>query len=195
MAEAPCELTKQRFDYAWKWFAYHADQRVKLFNYMIIATGILAAGIGNALRENNENYLFAGILSVLGILFGIAFRQLDKRNSTLVWYGEDMLRQIERDCLFNGATLNYARTVKGEAYRFETPMGILNREATDINDLKSATEEEIDIKNADTKTFGTGSCDRAHDGKHRFWFPVAAFGIMGMFALLLGYTVYKCVCG
>jgi len=28
-------------DYAWKWFEYHAKQRISMFNYFLIVSGIL----------------------------------------------------------------------------------------------------------------------------------------------------------
>lgn len=31
----PTDLEKMRFDYAWKWFNYHADQRMKMFNFIL----------------------------------------------------------------------------------------------------------------------------------------------------------------
>jgi len=192
MTDAPCELTKQRLDYAWKWFVYHADQRVKLFNYMIVATGILATGAANALKTNAENYPVAAILSLLGICFGFAFRQLDKRNSTLVWFGEDVLRQIERDCLFSGATLKYTRAIEGMPYLFEQNMGILNREAGDITKAKSAKGAGKTEDDADSKIFAKGYKDRLWKGKHRFWFPAISFAIIILFSILLAYTIYMC---
>jgi hypothetical protein len=35
------DLVKLQFDYAWKWFSFHADQRVKMFNFMLVVFGIL----------------------------------------------------------------------------------------------------------------------------------------------------------
>lgn len=183
-------LTKERLDYAWKWFAYHADQRVKLFNYMFVATGILATGAASALKPGEENFLIAGILSFLGLCLGLSFRQLDKRNSTLVWYGEDVLRQIEREELFHGQTLHFAREVGGTAYRFEAPMGILNREVeTKIAALKSAQEHGKSEAKIDTAVFSPQSIKRAFDGKHRFWLPFSAYGVMALFGALFIYVI------
>lgn len=48
--DPPTDLHKLQFEYAWKWFSFHADQRTKVFNFMLILVGILAAGTINALE-------------------------------------------------------------------------------------------------------------------------------------------------
>jgi hypothetical protein len=45
------ELLKLKFDYAWKWFSFHADQRLKMFNFMLVVVGIFAAVAVNAVKE------------------------------------------------------------------------------------------------------------------------------------------------
>ncbi len=45
LGEPDLELDKLRLDYAWKWFAFHADQRTKMFNYFILAIGIVATAV------------------------------------------------------------------------------------------------------------------------------------------------------
>jgi hypothetical protein len=45
LPDDPSELQKLQFDFAWKWFAYHADQRVKMFNFMLIVFGIFRRGV------------------------------------------------------------------------------------------------------------------------------------------------------
>ncbi len=71
-----------RFDYAWKWFAFHADQRTKMFNYMLIVFGIVAAGVVAAL-DKNFDYV-AAVLCVLASFLAGAFCLLDGRNQRLV---------------------------------------------------------------------------------------------------------------
>jgi hypothetical protein len=46
----PAELT-ERAKYAWSWFQYHADQRMKAFNFYVVLVGIIAVGYSTALKE------------------------------------------------------------------------------------------------------------------------------------------------
>ena len=92
---------KERFDYAWNWFAYHADQRLKMFNFMLIALGVFANSIVAAI--NGGSPLVAASLCVVGGMLSLAFRQLDRRNQDLTWIGEDVLAHLETEWLFKPA--------------------------------------------------------------------------------------------
>ncbi len=87
-----------RFEYAWRWFEFHSRQRVSMFNFFIIGIGIL----GNAyvLVLNGRSANVAGVLAIIGTLMSLAFVALDRRNRQLVHMGEEMLRELERNCLF-----------------------------------------------------------------------------------------------
>jgi hypothetical protein len=95
----PWELQKLQLDYAWKWFSYHADQRVKMFNYMLIVFGIFAAGLVNALDKNVPKAAAVGLAFFAGVL-ALIFSLLDRRNRDLVWLGEDVLKDLERTVIF-----------------------------------------------------------------------------------------------
>jgi hypothetical protein len=77
-------------DHAWNWFEYHANQRMIMIRFYLIAAGGIAAGIGALLTTAHEN-LLAGLLSILGAITSMAFKRLDKRVSDLVKIGEDAL--------------------------------------------------------------------------------------------------------
>ncbi|HEY1921414.1 MAG TPA: HAD hydrolase-like protein, partial [Tepidisphaeraceae bacterium] len=98
----PTELAKLQFDYAWKWFSFHADQRTKLFNFMLIVFGVISAAVGGALdRDPNKTRPFAAfILCMAGTIVAIAFFQLDYRNRKLVERGEKVLEDLEEMLLF-----------------------------------------------------------------------------------------------
>ena len=93
------ELQKLRFDYAWKWFSFHAEQRVKMFNFMLLVFGVFAAGLLNALDKNLPKAV-AVVLSFFAAILAVLFSQLDRRNRDLVWLAEDVLKQLERDFIF-----------------------------------------------------------------------------------------------
>jgi hypothetical protein len=95
----PLELEKLQFDYAWKWFSYHADQRVKMFNFMLIMLGVFATAIGTAIANDLHPHFTAILCFVSAALVSI-FSLLDRRNQDLVWLGEEALIRLERDKLF-----------------------------------------------------------------------------------------------
>lgn len=111
----------QRLDYAWKWFEYHAKQRVSMFNFFLVASGLFATAYVQALCAGEES-LAIGI-SLLGVLIVVAFVGLDCRNAALAYLGEDVLRRLERDEFF-------ADDFKGLNERLkEVEGGILYRDA------------------------------------------------------------------
>jgi hypothetical protein len=93
------ELHKLQFDYAWKWFCFHADQRVKMFNFMLIVFGVFAAGVVNALDKALPPVAIAGLCFFATVLAGI-FMLLDRRNGDLVRLGKDALIYLEQKAIF-----------------------------------------------------------------------------------------------
>ncbi len=89
---------KNLLDYAWKWFEYHAKQRVSMFNYFLIASGILAHACVNLICA--ECFVLAMVLAIIGIFVSGSFLILDCRNAQLVYLGEDVLRKLEKSILF-----------------------------------------------------------------------------------------------
>ena len=91
-------LLRLKFDYAWRWFSLHAKQRVTMFNYFLVASGILANAYGLLLGE--KLYWPALAVAIIGLLACLVSIGLDTRNDRLVKLGEDVLRVIEKDHLF-----------------------------------------------------------------------------------------------
>jgi hypothetical protein len=89
-----------RLDYAWKWFNFHAEQRTKMFNYMLVGLGILATAIATMVQKGLA--LEASCLSAAGVLLCIAFWFMDYRNRYLYSLAQGVLLQIETTQLFPG---------------------------------------------------------------------------------------------
>jgi len=105
------ERQKMRFDYAWKWFEFHAEQRTKMFNFMLLGFGIFATAIVGAI---DKNLLFAALLlSFAAVLVALAFIQIDIRNRYLYRLAHEVLAGDEANGEF-GPGVNMATTVKGE---------------------------------------------------------------------------------
>lgn len=86
-------------DYAWKYFALHADQRIKMFHFFIILETAMVAGLLVAAKGT------AGVLSpipnVLAVLplmmtiIAFVFWKLDVRTRAMIHNAETALRAVE----------------------------------------------------------------------------------------------------
>lgn len=80
--------------YAWDYFSLHADQRMKMFNFFLIFSGIILAAFPALLRLAPKNLyvaLFPLILPVTSFLFW----RLDQRTRHLIHNAEATLKDIE----------------------------------------------------------------------------------------------------
>lgn len=120
----PAEVDKMRFDYAWKWFAFHAEQRTKMFHFMLIVLGIFATAIATAVDKKfpiGVTTTLCIIAAALAAIFGL----LDRRNSELLSVAEEVLADLERDRIFGEDTTILDRKDR------EIPYGILWRQSRD----------------------------------------------------------------
>ena len=84
---------KIALDHAWKWFEYHANQRLVTFRFYLIFVASLLAADFVALREK-----LWGISTVGGVILICVtywFFKLDKRNTILIKLGEAVLKSEE----------------------------------------------------------------------------------------------------
>lgn len=95
-------IYEAKMTYAWNWFQYHADQRLKAFNFFVVILGILVAAYGAAMKEfvtasnHPEAYEWFAIgVAVCGALISIAFLFIDVRNRELVDCGRRWLDSLE----------------------------------------------------------------------------------------------------
>ncbi|MCY3748934.1 MAG: hypothetical protein OXG64_06525 [Chloroflexi bacterium] len=102
-SEIDRELLQLRLDYAWRWFALHAKQRMTMFNYFLVASGILANAYGLLLRE--DFWEAAIVAASIGCLAGLVSWGLDVRNRQLVKLAEEVLANIEGDYVFPAESL------------------------------------------------------------------------------------------
>ena len=90
-------LNQIRFEYAWRYFEMHAKQRITMFNFFLLGSGVLANAYGLLLRE--ELHLQAGAVAAVGFLVCVISFMLDVRNHQLVRLGENALRRVEGDIM------------------------------------------------------------------------------------------------
>jgi len=84
---------KDMQDYAWRWFEYHAGQRLTAFRFFLIIWGIIALGLGNSVSQ--ENVALARAIALSETFLSIAFLILEIRNEQLVNLGRDALKVVE----------------------------------------------------------------------------------------------------
>lgn len=90
---APDERKEARA-YAWGYFALHADQRMKLFNFFLILSGLIL-GAFPAVRGAVPGAKAVALLPLLLVLTAFIFWRLEERTRGLVKNGENALRFLD----------------------------------------------------------------------------------------------------
>lgn len=80
--------------YAWDYFVFHADQRMKTFNFFLVVAGLLAGGITGLMKEVSRPCTLSPLGLILASL-AIVFWRMDQRNHQLVKTGETALRYLD----------------------------------------------------------------------------------------------------
>jgi hypothetical protein len=90
-----------RFEYSWRWFAFHAAQRTSMFNYFVaIMVGLSVSYAYLIAREREPFWFEAACVAGVGALVSLAFIFLDSRNRDLVHRAERILKTLERREIF-----------------------------------------------------------------------------------------------
>jgi hypothetical protein len=145
------ELDKQRLTYAWQWFAYHAEQRMKLFHYTLIGFTLISAAIAQAVTSKEHG--FGALFCAFGIVLSFIFSRLDRRNRDLVRRGEKMLRALEHHAL--------CLPVEGEAEAKASAIpGLLTGHGDQDEEHWYRVDQHI---------------VNAWVGAHRFWMPMVSY--------------------
>ncbi len=94
MDEANREISMAR-DYAWKYFELHANQRMSTFNFFLILSGLVLAGLAGCVA-GGDKLRTPGIGLAIGLsIVSIIFFKLDQRVSFLLKRAEDALSELE----------------------------------------------------------------------------------------------------
>ena len=153
-------LEARQLDYAWNWFSFHAEQRTKMFNFMLVVLGIVLGGFVTLFDKGL--YPQAMGLSVFGMLMTLAFYFLDKRNRRLYYVSLDVLIHLEREDLFDKPQIPDPAD-PNNTIPFEIAGRLQKEDAADWR--KMVTQ-----------------------GKHQFWMPavIGMFGVMLLMAFTYG---------
>jgi phosphoglycolate phosphatase-like HAD superfamily hydrolase len=162
-----CAPQAIQFDYAWKWFNYHADQRIKMFNYMLVGLGLFATAIVGTLDKHLPIWVPIALCFLAGII-ALIFSRIDVRNQYLLQLSEEVLTELERSQIFGRNNWILGRS--GEKIRF----GILWR------------QHLIDDKYSCFMKFIVG----AWQGRHRIWLRTIAV-ILAFLFLASSFLILK----
>lgn len=81
--------------HAWAYFELHANQRVTVFNYFVVFSGILATGLAASIQATPPLAIVGIVLGLLLSLLSYLFWQLDRRTSFLIKHAEDAIKAKE----------------------------------------------------------------------------------------------------
>ena len=82
---------------AWKWFEYHAGQRLSVFRFYLIIVAFISAGYVSAALK--VEFTISCALAFILLVFSFLFYRLDCRTKNLVKVGEKYLKE-EQERLF-----------------------------------------------------------------------------------------------
>jgi len=97
-------------EHAWRYFALHAEQRMSVFNFFLVLSGLVAAGLAASLQRDRSFQLFGVALGFLLALISFVFWKLDQRTGFLITHAEDAIMQLERQFF----TVTAARLIGSE---------------------------------------------------------------------------------
>lgn len=90
---------KASLEHAWRYFQLHAAQRITVFNYFLVATGLAFAGVATAVQANDWRVALAIPGGVLLAMTAFVCWKLDQRSAFLVKQAEAALAAAEREVL------------------------------------------------------------------------------------------------
>lgn len=106
-------------EYGFKWFEFHAQQRITTFNFYLVIYSGLAAAVSFLLKER---FLLGSVaISLAMIGTSVLFWQLDVRSRQLIEIGESILSASWQKCGLsdglNPVVLSKARQSQGFRYK------------------------------------------------------------------------------
>ncbi|GHC52399.1 hypothetical protein GCM10007315_13600 [Gemmobacter tilapiae] len=82
-------------DHAWKYFHLHAQQRITVFNFYVVFSGLLITGIAKAFENFPMNSITTAALGLILAGLSFLFFKLDQRVSDLIKKAERVIATYE----------------------------------------------------------------------------------------------------
>lgn len=86
---------ERALEHAWKYFELHAGQRVSIFNFFVVFSGLLVTGLGASFQDLPRYAVVGVTLGLLLAILSYLFFRLDQRVSFLLKHSEDYIRTLE----------------------------------------------------------------------------------------------------
>lgn len=83
-------------EHTWRYFELHAKQRITVFNYFLVLSGAVVAGLAATLQGSPRFSFVGAVLGVLLALVSFVFWKLDQRVSFLIKHAEAALAEVEK---------------------------------------------------------------------------------------------------
>jgi hypothetical protein len=88
---------ENKFEHAWRYFQLHATQRITVFNYFLLISGVVASGLAATLQGSQRFSSLGVVLGLLLTLVSFVFWKLDQRTAFLIKHAELVLIEIEKE--------------------------------------------------------------------------------------------------
>lgn len=99
MGTTELDTLNAKLNYAWNVWEFHGRQRMSMFNYFLVITGILVSGYVAARSKDGPHEIVPAIC-LLGFVQCFVFIMIDWRNRTILYFADGLLREAEEQ-LFN----------------------------------------------------------------------------------------------
>ena len=104
-------------EHAWKYFQLHATQRIAVFNFFVVSSGLTFAGLATVLQAQDARALLGVPVGALMMLMAFVFWKLDQRVAFLVKHAEAAMVEAEKVALPPAGRLFANAEVRGVADR------------------------------------------------------------------------------
>jgi len=166
------QIQKLRFDYAWKFFEFHAKQRTTMYNFFLVFSAIIiTAQMKLISMDDSASMVFLVALSILGILMTVFFIFLDRRNEELVRCAEMVLKILEKEYIFKGYKFDHV-------FKYRNILGWPKIDDRLCEQLGILTDDCIQLNKNDVKPVGR------FNYSHGRWLPITQVLIILAFAFL-----------
>jgi hypothetical protein len=94
--DKPTELMRE---HAWRYFELHANQRMTVFNFFLVLSGLATAGLATVVQGAGDPRFLGAVLGLLLALVSFVFWKLDQRASFFIKRAEVALAEVEQSFL------------------------------------------------------------------------------------------------
>jgi hypothetical protein len=86
----------EMMEHGWRYFSLHAAQRMSVFNFFVVLSGVVLAGLAATLQAERHLAAIGAALGFTLIVVAFLFWRLDSRTSSLIKNAEAALATLEQ---------------------------------------------------------------------------------------------------